>query len=91
MADVVGTLVDLEVRSGVGTLVGMVVNALIVLLITLLIALVIHRLSAVVGGTLGSACTLRSSGTLGARCSALLLLMGASFLCSAAHVVFTMR
>ncbi len=32
-----------------------------------------------------------SSGTLGARCSVLLLLMGASFLCSAARVAFTMR
>ncbi len=44
-----------------------------------------------VRGTLGSAGTLGSLGTLGARCSALLLLMGASFLCSAARVAFTMR
>jgi hypothetical protein len=44
----------------------------------------------VVGGTLGSACTLGSLGTLGAWCSVLLLLMGASFLCSAARVAFTM-
>jgi hypothetical protein len=42
LADVVGTLVVLEVGSGVGALVGIVVNALIVLLITLLIALVIR-------------------------------------------------
>ncbi len=42
LADVVGTLVGLEVDSGVGALVGIVVNALIVLLITLLIALVIR-------------------------------------------------
>ncbi len=91
MADVVATLVGLEVGSGVGALVGIVVNALIVLLITLLIALVIHLLSAVVGGTLGSGCTLGSLGTLGAQCLALLLLMGASFLCSAARVAFTMR
>jgi hypothetical protein len=40
LADVVDTLVGLEVGSGVGELVGIVVNALIVLLITLLIALV---------------------------------------------------
>ncbi len=44
-----------------------------------------------VGGTLGSACTLGSLGTLGAQCSVLLLLMGASFLCSAACVAFTMH
>ncbi len=44
-----------------------------------------------VGGTLGSVCTLGSSGTLGAQCSEFLLLMGASFLCSAARVAFTMR
>ncbi len=43
------------------------------------------------GGTLGSACTLGMSGTLGARCSALLLLLGASLLCSIARVAFTMR
>jgi hypothetical protein len=42
LADVVDTLVGLEVGSGVGALVGIVVNALIVLLITLLIALVIR-------------------------------------------------
>ncbi len=42
LADVVGTLVGLEVGSGGCTLVGIVVNALIVLLITLLIALVIR-------------------------------------------------
>jgi hypothetical protein len=42
LADVVSTLVGLEVGSGVSALVGIVVNALIVLLITLLIALVIH-------------------------------------------------
>ncbi len=36
-------------------------------------------------------CTLGMSSTLGAQCSALLLLMGVSFLCSAAHVAFTMR
>ncbi len=42
LADVVGTLVGLEVVSGVGALVGIVVNVLIVLLITLLIALVIR-------------------------------------------------
>ncbi len=41
LADVVGTLVDLKVGSGVGALVDIVVNARIVLLITLLIALVI--------------------------------------------------
>jgi hypothetical protein len=41
LADVDGTLVELEVGSGVGAKVGIVVNALIVLLITLLIALVI--------------------------------------------------
>ncbi len=91
LADVVGTLVGFEVGSGVGAMVGIVVNALIVLLITLLIALVICSLSAVVGGTHGSACTLGSLGTLGARCLALLLLMGVLFLCSAAHVAFTMR
>jgi hypothetical protein len=45
----------------------------------------------VVGGTLGSACNLGSSGTLEAWCLALLLLMGASLLCSAAHVAFTMH
>ncbi len=44
-----------------------------------------------VGGTLGSACTLRSLGTLGARCLVLLLLMGASFLCNAAPVAFIMH
>ncbi len=42
LADVVGTLVGLEVVSGVGALVGVVVNALIALLMTLLIALVIR-------------------------------------------------
>ena len=42
LADVVGTLVSLEVVSGVGALVGVVVNALIALLMTLLIALVIR-------------------------------------------------
>ena len=42
MADVVGTLVGLEVVSGNGALVGIVVNALIALLTTLLIALVIR-------------------------------------------------
>jgi hypothetical protein len=42
MADVVGTLVGLEIGSGFSALVGIVVNALIVLLITLLIALVIR-------------------------------------------------
>jgi hypothetical protein len=42
LADVVGTLVGLEVGSGVSALVGIVVNGLTVLLITLLIALVIH-------------------------------------------------
>ncbi len=42
LADVVGTLVGLEVSSGVGALVGIVVNALIVLLITLLIASIIR-------------------------------------------------
>ncbi len=42
LADVVGALVDLEVVSGVGALVGIVVNALIALLMTLLIALVIR-------------------------------------------------
>ncbi len=91
LANVVSTLVGLEVGSGVGALIGIVVKLLIVLLVTLLIALVICWLSAVVGGTLGSACTLRSSGTLWAWFSALLLLMGASFLCSAARVAFTVR
>ena len=43
------------------------------------------------GGTLGSACTLGMSGTLGAHCSALLLLLGALLLCSIACVAFTMR
>ncbi len=42
LADVVGTLVGLEVVSGVGALVGIVVNALIALFMTLLIALVIR-------------------------------------------------
>ncbi len=42
LADVVGSLVGLEVVSGFGALVGVVVNALIALLMTLLIALVIH-------------------------------------------------
>jgi hypothetical protein len=42
LADVVGTLVGLEVVSGVGALVGVVINALIALLMTLLIALVIR-------------------------------------------------
>jgi hypothetical protein len=42
LADVVATLVSLEVGSGFGALVGIVVNALIVLLITLLISLIIH-------------------------------------------------
>jgi ABC-type phosphate/phosphonate transport system permease subunit len=42
LADVVGALVDLEVVSGVSTLVGIVVNVLIALLMTLLIALVIR-------------------------------------------------
>jgi hypothetical protein len=42
LADVVGTLMGLEVVSGVGALVGIVVNALIALLMTLLIALVIR-------------------------------------------------
>ncbi len=42
LADVVGALVDLEVVSGFGTLVGVVVNALIALMMNLLIALVIH-------------------------------------------------
>ncbi len=42
MADVVGALVDLEVVSGFGTLVGVVFNALIALMMTLLIALVIR-------------------------------------------------
>ncbi len=41
MADVMGTLVGLEVVFGVDALVGIVVNALIALLMTLLIALVI--------------------------------------------------
>jgi hypothetical protein len=45
----------------------------------------------VVGGTLGSACTHGRLGTLGAWCLALLLLMGASFLCSAVRVAFTMH
>jgi hypothetical protein len=48
-------------------------------------------MSAVVGGTLRSAFTLGSSGTLEAQCLALLLLMSVSFLCSAAHVAFTMH
>ncbi len=42
LADVVGTLVGLEIVSGFGALVGIVVNVLIVLLMTLLIALVIR-------------------------------------------------
>ncbi len=42
LADVVGTLVGLEVGSGVVALVSIVVNALIILLMTLLIALVIR-------------------------------------------------
>ncbi len=43
------------------------------------------------GGTLGSARTLGMSGTLGAHCLALLLLLGALLLCSVACVAFTMR
>jgi hypothetical protein len=43
------------------------------------------------GGTCGSACTLGMSGTLEARCLALLLLLGALLLSSIACVAFTMR
>ncbi len=43
------------------------------------------------GGTLGSACTLGMSGILGARSLVLLLLLGASLLCSIACAAFTMR
>jgi hypothetical protein len=91
LADVVGALVGLEIVSGVGALVGVVVNALIALLMTLLIALVIRWLSAMAGGTLGSACTLGMLGTLGACCLVLLLLLGALLLYSIACVAFTMH
>ncbi len=43
------------------------------------------------GGTLESVCTLGMLVTLGARCLALLLLLGALLLCSIVCVAFTMR